>query len=67
MHAGKPTTLCICGTPGITYGRAVCASRMIFIKNNRLTFQLPKYKICKPECAEKDSHCHAQQEQGRLQ
>ena len=23
--------------------------------------------ICKPECAGKDSHCHAQQEQGRLE
>ena len=25
-HAGKPATLCICGAPGITYGRAVRAS-----------------------------------------
>ena len=38
MHAGKPATLCICGAPGITYGRAICASQMIFIKNNCLTF-----------------------------
>ena len=55
------------GMPGITYGRAICTSQMIFIKNNCLTFKHPKYEICKPECAEKDSHCHAQQEQGRLQ
>ena len=27
----------------------------------------PKYKNYKPEHAEKDSHCHAQQEQGQLQ
>ena len=31
------------------------------------TFQHPKYGFCKQECAEKDSHCHAQQEQGRLE
>ena len=29
---------CIHGAPGITYGRAIHASRMIFIKNNHLTF-----------------------------
>ena len=29
---------CICGTPGITYGCAVCAGQMIFIKSNCLTF-----------------------------
>ena len=40
---------------------------MIFIKNNHLTFWLPKYGFCKPERAEKDSHCHAQREQGRLE
>ena len=33
-------------------------SQMIFIKIN------PKYENCKPEHAEKDSHSHAQQEQG---
>ena len=27
---------------------------------NCLTFWHPKYKICKPERAGKDSHCHAQ-------
>ena len=63
-HPGKPATLCIRGVPGITYEHAVHAGRTIFIKNNRLTFYHPKYEICKPECAERDSHCHAQQEQG---
>ena len=38
VHAGKPATLCIRGMPGITYGHAVCARRMVFIKINRLTF-----------------------------
>ena len=37
-HAGKLATLCICGMPRITYGHAIRASRMTFIKNNRLTF-----------------------------
>ena len=66
-HAGKLAALCICGAPEITYGHAVRASQAIFIKINYLTFWHPKYKNCKPECAEKDSHCHAQQEQGQLQ
>ena len=35
---GKPATLIIHGVPGITYGCAIHAGRMIFIKNNRLTF-----------------------------
>ena len=30
-------------------------------------FSTLKYKIFKPEHAEKDSRCHAQREQGRLQ
>ena len=64
MHAGKPATLCIHGAPEIAYGCAVCASLMIFIKNNCLTFSHPKYESSKPEHAEKDSHCHAQREQG---
>ena len=38
MHAGTPAILIKCGVPEITYGHAVCASRPIFIKNNRLTF-----------------------------
>ena len=38
VHADKPATLCIRGAPGITYGHAVHASQMIFIKNNSLTF-----------------------------
>ena len=59
--------LCKYGVPGITYAHAICASRTIFIKINHLTFNHPKYKNCKPECAKNDSHCHAQQEQGRLQ
>ena len=63
-HAGKLAALIIRGAPKITYGRDVCASRTIFIKIIHLTFQHPKYKIRKPECAEKDSHCHAQQEHG---
>ena len=25
-------------------------------------FWHPEYEICKPECAGKDSHCHAQQD-----
>ena len=37
-HASKPATLIICGAPGITYGRAVGASRTISIKNNCFTF-----------------------------
>ena len=60
VHAGKPATLIICGVPGFTYGCAIRAGRTIFIKNNHLTFEHPKYEIRKPECAEKDSHCHAQ-------
>ena len=60
VHAGEPATLCIHGTPGITYGRAVHAGQMIFIQINCLTFQHPKSGFCKPECAKKDSHCHAQ-------
>ena len=67
VHTGKPTALCIRSMPEITYGHAVCASQMIFIKINHLTFWNPKYKNCKPECAEKDSHCHAKREQGQLQ
>ena len=51
MHAGKPATLNIRGVPGFTYGHAV---------HNYLTLYLPKYENRKPECAEKDSHCHAQ-------
>ena len=38
VHAGKPAALIICGAPGFTYGCAVCASQMIFIKIIRLTF-----------------------------
>ena len=56
MHAGKPAALYICGMPEITYGHAVHASQTIFIKINCLTFWHPKYKNCKPEHAEKDSH-----------
>ena len=67
MHAGKPATLCIHGMPGITYGCVICTSQTIFIKNNCLTFWHPKYGSYKPECAETDSHCHAQREQGQLQ
>ena len=63
MQANQPP-LCIHGMPEITYGHAIHTSQTIFIKINRLTFWHPKYKNCKPECAEKDSHCHAQPEQG---
>ena len=59
-HAGKPANLIIRGAPGITYGCAIHAGQMILIKNNYLAFWHPKYENCKPECAEKDSHCHAQ-------
>ena len=64
MHAGKLATLYIHGAPGITYGCAVRAIQMIFIKINRLTFWHPKYGFCKLEHAERDSHCHALREQG---
>ena len=64
MHVGKSAALIIRGAPGFTYGHAVRSSQTIFIKNKRLTFQHPKNKNRKPECAEKDSHCHAQREQG---
>ena len=37
-HAGKPAALIIHGVPGITYGRAIHASRTTSIKNNHLTF-----------------------------
>ena len=60
VHAGKPVALIIRGAPEIAYGHAAHASQTIFIKINRLTFYHPKYKNCKPERAEKDSHCHAQ-------
>ena len=62
-QASQPP-LCIHGMPGITYGHAVHASQTIFIKIDRLTFWHPKYENFKPEHAEKDSHCHAQREQG---
>ena len=64
MHTGKPAALIIHGVPGFTYGHAVHASQTIFIKNMCLTLYQPKYENRKPECAEKDSHCHAQREQG---
>ena len=38
MHAGMTAILIKYGAPGITYGRAVRASRTIYIKINRLTF-----------------------------
>ena len=57
-HASKLVTLIIRGIPGFTYGNAVRASQMIFIKIIRLTFKHPKYKNHKPEGAEKDSHYH---------
>ena len=66
-HAGKPGTICICGMPGIPCGCAFHISQTICIKINCFTFWDPKYEICKPEHAGKDSRCHAQQEQGRLQ
>ena len=37
-QAGKLAALIIRGAPGNTYGRAVCTSQTIYIKNNRLTF-----------------------------
>ena len=37
-RARRQAALIIRGTPEITYGRAVRASRTIYIKNNRLTF-----------------------------
>ena len=35
-------------------------AKQYFIKINCLTFWHPKYEICKPEHAGKDSRCHAQ-------
>ena len=64
MHTGKLAALIIRGAPGFTYGCAVRTSQTIFIKINCLTFQHPKYENRKPEHAEKESHCHAQQEHG---
>ena len=66
VHAGTPATLIIHGVPEITYGHDIRAGRTIFIKNNCHTFLHPKYENRKPECAEKDSHCHAQREQGQI-
>ena len=65
VHEGKPANLIIHGMPGFTYGHAIHAGQMIFIQNNHLTYLHPKYENRKPERAEKDSHCHAQREQGR--
>ena len=64
VHAGKLDTLIIHGALGFTYGCAIHAGRMIFIKINHLRFFHPEYKNCKPQHAEKDSHCHAQRKQG---
>ena len=44
-HAGKLATLCICGTPGITYGHAIHASQMIFIKITTSHFSSLNMKI----------------------
>ena len=63
MQASQPP-LCKHGTPEITYGQAIHASQTISNKINHLTFEHHKYENCKPEHAEKDSNCHAQQEQG---
>ena len=65
-HAGMPATLIIRGVPEITYGHDVCTGQTIFIKNNRLTLKHPKYENRKPECAENDSLCHAQQEHSQI-
>ena len=62
-----PATLIIHGMPEITYGHDVRASQTIFIKNNHLTFYHPKYENRKPERAEKDSLCHAQQEHSQIE
>ena len=66
VHAGKPPTLCICVTPEITYEHAIHPSQTILSKLTASHFWHPKYENCKPECAEKDSHCHAQREQGQV-
>ena len=66
-HAGKQAALCVRGMPGISYGCAVHVGQTIFIKINHLTFKHPKCGFRKQERAGKDSHCHAQQEQGRLE
>ena len=40
---------------------------MISMRINHLTFYHPKYGFFKLEHAGKDSHCHAQREQGQLE
>ena len=52
-HSGKPATLSIRGAPEITYGRAVRASRTIYIKNNRLTFNALNTKIANQNVLER--------------
>ena len=44
-HTGKPATLFIHGMPEITYGHAICASRMIYIKITASNFSTPNTKI----------------------
>ena len=53
-----------CGVPEITYGHAIHASQTIFNKITASHFSTLNRKNCKPEHAKKDSHCHAQREQG---
>ena len=52
-HAGTPAILIKCGAPGITYGRAVRASRTIYIKINRLTFKTLNTKIANQNVLER--------------
>ena len=44
-HTGKLATLTICGMPGITYGHAVCAGQMIFIKITTSNFSTLNMKF----------------------
>ena len=64
MHTSRSTRMQASRPP---YGCAIRTGQMIFIKIIFLTFWHTKYENCKPEHAEKDSHCHAQREQGRLE
>ena len=45
VTARKLAALIIRGTPGFTFGRAIHASRTIYIKINRLTFSTLNMKI----------------------
>ena len=53
--------------PTITYWTGMQACQPTTTKINCLTFLGTNYQKCKQEHAKKDSHCHAQWEQGQFQ